>query len=47
MDDGHSLPLQRVKNWTERVTWILYVFHPPRIERWTLDETLEKMKRNA
>ena len=36
-----------VKNWTERVTWILYVFYPPRIELWTLDETLEKMKRNA
>ena len=28
-----------VKNWTERVTWILYVFYPPRIELWTLDET--------
>ena len=38
---------QCVENWTERITWNLYVFYTPRIELCTLDETLEKMKRNA
>ena len=27
-----------VENWTERVTWFLFVSYPPRIELWTLDK---------